>query len=159
MFISIKDKLDNPSVLQLMAQSEYDYSIERAIERTKAYRDNDAQQLYGWYERENLQGVCGFIVHADKVEINKISVDESSRGRGIGSAMVRELWRRYGKVIEAETDDDAVGFYRRIGFTASAYERNGFPRRKCVLPAPKPLEQITDDERKQLFSVILLEKC
>jgi ribosomal protein S18 acetylase RimI-like enzyme len=38
--------------------------------------------------------------------------------RGQGSPLVRELQRTHpGAVIVAETDDDAIGFYRRLGFT------------------------------------------
>ncbi|WP_230674171.1 GNAT family N-acetyltransferase [Rathayibacter sp. Leaf248] len=38
--------------------------------------------------------------------------------RGWGSALVRELQRTHpGAAIVARTDDDAIGFYRRLGFT------------------------------------------
>lgn len=38
--------------------------------------------------------------------------------RGRGSALVRELQRTHpGAAIVARTDDDAIGFYRRLGFT------------------------------------------
>jgi len=38
--------------------------------------------------------------------------------RGRGSALVRELQRTHpGAVVIARTDDDAIGFYRRLGFT------------------------------------------
>ena len=57
--------------------------------------------------------------------------------------------------IEAETDDDAVNFYRKRGFTATATQKYNVRRWICVLPAPKPLNQVTDEERARLFPIIL----
>jgi ribosomal protein S18 acetylase RimI-like enzyme len=68
-------------------------------------------------ENDEIFGVCGFrVYHTDRVEIMNIAVAENARKRGIGSAMVNALRDEFLLPIHAETDDDAVGFYRNVGF-------------------------------------------
>ncbi len=46
-----------------------------------------------------------------------IAVDKSARNRGIGYYMINKLVDNYGlSSVYAETDSDAVGFYRKNGF-------------------------------------------
>jgi ribosomal protein S18 acetylase RimI-like enzyme len=66
--------------------------------------------------------------------------------------MVRWLQDKYSMTIEAETDDEAVEFYRKCGFeTTSFYEEDGDERYKrwtCVLPIDTAHGQETDEERR-----------
>lgn len=56
------------------------------------------------------------------MEIAGIAVDPAARGQGVGSHMIRQAVRRYRpRHVCAETDDDAVGFYRKNGFRAAAF--------------------------------------
>ena len=58
----------------------------------------------------------------DSMEIAGIAVDPAARGQGVGSHMIRQAVRRYRpRHVCAETDDDAVGFYRKNGFRAAAF--------------------------------------
>ena len=51
-----------------------------------------------------------------KIEIVGIAVDASARGQGIGSEMIRQVVNRYDLLsVYAETDGDAVNFYRKNG--------------------------------------------
>ncbi|MDR3264006.1 MAG: GNAT family N-acetyltransferase [Clostridiales bacterium] len=50
---------------------------------------------------------------------------------GIGRMMIKELKAKYDKPLEAETDDDAVGFYRKCGFETAEIARNGIRRWIC----------------------------
>jgi Acetyltransferase (GNAT) family. len=105
-----------------------------------------------------IVGVCGFEVHKDYVEILNIAVAESIRHRGFGGKMITTLWKKYEMAVEAETDDDAVDFYRKRGFTATATQKYGVRRWTCVLAAPKPLGEETDKERQaRIYPVILSE--
>lgn len=141
MFCDIKNQLDNPSILQIMAYSEYEESLERATKRARAHRENAAQYVYGWIENSVVLGVCAFQLQSDKVTINGIAVAEHSRKRGIGGAMISALRKKYKMEIEAETDDDAVGFYRKRGFIVSELPRvYDNCRWSCTLPAPEQTE-------------------
>ena len=156
MFCDIKEQLDNPDVLQIMAYSEYESSIERAKQKASEFRRYESWQLYGWVENDEIIGVCGFEVHKGFVEILNIAVAENVRHHGIGGKMVTTLWEKYEMAIEAETDDDAVEFYRKYGFEASAIQKYNVRRWTCVLPAPKPLDRETDEERQaRIYPIIL----
>jgi len=140
-FNNIKDQLDNPMVLQIMAYSEYEESLERAVKRAQAYRENTAQYVYGWIEDGVVLGVCAFHIQPDKMIINGMAVAEHSRKNGIGRAMVTELQMKYSS-LEAETDDDAVGFYRKCGFIVSELPKvHDNCRWRCVLSLPQPQPQ------------------
>ena len=138
MFRNIKDELNNPTVLQLLVASAYDDSMENAYKKAEEFRNRHNLSIYGWIEDEEIVGVCGFkIYHTDHVEILNIAVSETARGRGIGSAMISALQNEFLLPITAETDDDAVDFYRKVGFgVTSAPAKSGVPRYACVLAAP-----------------------
>jgi len=54
---------------------------------------------------------------AARCEIRHIAVAGNSRSRGLGSRMIGEVAKLHGiREIFAETDVDAVGFYRKNGF-------------------------------------------
>jgi len=157
MFCDIKDQLDNPAVRAIMAASAFDPSPEAMKQKVAEFRRHNDWQLYGWVEDGNIVGVCGFEVHSDWVEILNIAVAENVRYCGIGGKMITALWKKYEMAIEAETDDDAVDFYRKRGFQATAIQKYNVRRWTCVLAAPMPLDQVTDEERARLFPVILSE--
>ena len=151
MFYEIKDQLDNPDVRAIMAASAFDPSPEAMEQKVMEFRRHESWQLYGWVENGQVLGVCGFKIHKDYMEILNIAVAESIRHHGIGGKMLTALWKKYKMAIEAETDDDAVEFYRKRGFTTTAIQKYNVRRWTCVLTAPKPLEQVTDEKQTCLF--------
>lgn len=117
MFCDIKNQLDNPDVLHIVAYSEYESSIERAKKKAAEFRRHESWQLYGWVENGEIGGVCGFEVHKDYVEILNIAVAENVRHHGIGG-------KKYGKSIaqlhkalkevQNEVSPDEVNLYQSI---------------------------------------------
>lgn len=74
----------------------------------------------------------------DRVSIEYIAVAESARSLGYGTALVQTAQRiAHGRPVYAETDDDAVDFYRRLGFHVSLGDADlRWPERQryiCVL--------------------------
>ena len=73
------------------------------------------------YEIDNkLVGLIGFY-SSDKVskiyELKHISVDIDYRKSGIGRKLIENILEAYDiKELVAETDDDAVDFYKKMGF-------------------------------------------
>jgi len=132
-FRNIKNHLYNPDIIKFLSYSAYDSSLEQATIKAKSYLENETQHLYGWVENGIILGVCGFIVHPRKIEINNISVDENVRKRGIGRTMITALKDKYNMSIEAETDDDAVEFYRKCGFETTDFQKYNVRRWKCEL--------------------------
>ena len=62
-----------------------------------------------------------------KIEIMGIAVDVAARGKGVGSYMISQAVNDYDLLsVYAETDKDAVGFYRNNGFRiGEIYETYG----------------------------------
>ena len=106
--------------------------IEREVEK---YRSSDTLRFCGWVEGGTILGICGFEVHSDKLEIHLIAVDQALHKQGTGRAMIAALQTKYRLLIEAETDDDALGFYRRCGFETTRFTHPQWGiRYTCVLP-------------------------
>ena len=71
-------------------------------------------------------------------EIIGIAVSEKDRHKGIGSKMIQFIMRSEGmERIEAQTDDDSIGFYRKCGFAEERitvdYPDGSVVRYNCVL--------------------------
>ena len=73
-----------------------------------------------------------------KIEIIGIAVVLSARNKGIGSYMINQTVTDYGLIsVYAETDNDAVGFYQKNGFSVTEfseiYDGEKVVRYKCEL--------------------------
>ncbi|MCL2226338.1 MAG: GNAT family N-acetyltransferase [Oscillospiraceae bacterium] len=135
MFKDIKLQITNPEVGRIIALAAFEGSEEGVAKEAAKYISSDALHFFGWVDDDKILGICGFEVHEDKVEIHLISVAKEHHHKGIGVAMITALESKYHLPIEAETDDDAVGFYRRCGFETKAFKHAkwGVPRHTCVL--------------------------
>ncbi|MDR0272354.1 MAG: GNAT family N-acetyltransferase, partial [Clostridiales bacterium] len=120
LFCDIKSEMDTPIVHRIISYAAFDGSPEGTRRTVLGYKNNERLHFYGRIENDEILGICGFEEHFDKIEIHLISVDENARGKGVGGAMVSAL-KKYRKPIEAETDDDAVDFYRKCGFDVTVF--------------------------------------
>lgn len=96
--------------------------------------------LLGGMYRGRLAAFAAFDTDTDPVTIEYIAVDENARGHGFGTSLVGEIRQHSSRrPLYVETDDDAVDFYRRIGFATRAREADPrWPTRQryeCWLPA------------------------
>ena len=110
-FRDIKTRITEPEVWLIISYAAVDGSPVGVAKEAGKYRSSDKLNFYGWVEDGRVVGICGFEVHGDKVEIHLISVAADRQRRGIGGAMVVALQKMYGLPLEAETVDEAVGFY------------------------------------------------
>ena len=132
-FRDVKDHLDNNEIQKVLALCVFDSSPEGMSKSIAAYKERNSRQFYGWVENGEMLGICGFEVHSDFVEILHVAVSEKAQRHGIGGKIINELMQKYGMSIEAETDDDAVGFYRKCGFNTTAFQKHSVRRWTCVL--------------------------
>jgi hypothetical protein len=87
------------------------------------------------------------VKETDNVFIDAIAVDEQFRNQGIGSTMINGIRKRFTLPVTLETDDDAVEFYRKIGFSAEPFEKYGITRYRCTAPEiPKELKSFLDEK-------------
>lgn len=79
---------------------------------------------------------------ADRTELHYIAVAHEARGTGLGSRLVDAARRADPTApLYASTDDDAVDFYRRLGFTVSDAPRDPrWPTRQRYDCLIEPLE-------------------
>lgn len=103
------------------------------------YVADGAVKIFACLGDDQWQGmaVVRFLA-ADKAELEGIATAPHARGKGIGTFMVAQLMERYClRELAAETDDDAVGFYRKAGFSvkpfAEIYDGETVTRYQCVL--------------------------
>ncbi|MBB6729918.1 GNAT family N-acetyltransferase [Cohnella sp. CBP 2801] len=121
MLKDIKGELDQPEVTELLEASMFpDPDIVRMA--LDAYRNDPALELLGYYEGEELVGAIGFRMKTGNVlEIRHMAVSPEKRGHGHGRLMVLEtLARKNPAELVAETDEEAVEFYRNIGFVVES---------------------------------------
>jgi len=132
-FVNAEEKQSSMVIGKMLAASMFDNSLEAVEKRLGKFNQNDSWNLYGWEENGEMVGICGFEVHSNKVTILNIAVAETARGQGVGRKMVVALRQKFQMPIYAETDDDAVGFYRKCGFEVTETQRHGVRRWSCVL--------------------------
>jgi uncharacterized protein with HEPN domain/GNAT superfamily N-acetyltransferase len=139
-FVDIKTKLCEPEVKRIISLSMYmptPEKINSVIENSLA---DDKRNVYGVEINGIITGVVGFSIRADNGEavvIHHIAVAEAYQRKGVGRFIIESLLKEYQLPIELETDDDAVGFYRRCGFETTALMKHGVRRWKCRLPVLK----------------------
>lgn len=82
------------------------------------YKSKSDLRLYGIVVENQVVGIVGYKqLSSDIIEIQHISVNPQYRGGGYGRGLIFELLNTEKPAkITAETDGDAVDFYRRIGF-------------------------------------------
>lgn len=69
-------------------------------------------------DKDTALGIIGCRRGGDSTEILHIAVDERKRRQGIGREMINKFVALEKPTeLVAETDNDAVGFYRRYGFS------------------------------------------
>jgi ribosomal protein S18 acetylase RimI-like enzyme len=105
---------------ELLDQLEYppEQRAARTEQIAREYEDYPAQPLFGWEHGGQLVGVIGLrACQADAAEIRHIVVRREYRRHGMGRQLIDQVCRQCGLAeITAETDQDAVDFYRKAGF-------------------------------------------
>lgn len=149
MFNNVQNRLSEPTLRHLISGCLFDSSSAGIDDALARY---EGEQFYAWEVDGKPMGICGFRIFRDKLEICHIAVSENAHGKGYGNAMIAALRDKYNMSIQAETDDDAVDFYRKCGFEATAinkqYGDNTVRRWICVLE--------TDEQRRSRIYPIIL---
>lgn len=83
-----------------------------------------------------LVGIVGIKLMREKVIIKHIAISPYYRKQGFGRKVIKMLPLKYKvRIIEAETDAEAVEFYRKTGFSIQEVKvkPNSTPRFLCTL--------------------------
>lgn len=121
--------------MALLFHALYQPTEEKVLTRAKAYAENPLCRVFYALEGETPQGLCIIQPNDQSAEILILSVAKEYQGRGVGRALVAHIQRQLKIPLTAETDDEAVGFYRRCGFSVTSLGKKypGVIRYRCIL--------------------------
>ena len=113
------DVLDHAAFRDILAASIYQPTPERLSERVRAFQRDPAVTVLGLRENGRPSGVV--VLRKEEqgaATILSLAAAPERRGQGVGSRLLDEaVLRLYPTALLAETDDGAVGFYRKYGCT------------------------------------------
>ena len=114
--VDLNGRQDEAAVLNVLKQS---HGPAAALEEARTHYRSGEWLFIGWQEGNEILACAGAEQHPNAtIGINSIAVSPGWRNRGLARALIDSLAERLGADrIVAETDDDAVGFYRSCGFT------------------------------------------
>jgi N-acetylglutamate synthase-like GNAT family acetyltransferase len=130
--IDLSGRQDEPAIRRVLGLS---HGSTEALEEACAHYRAAEWTIIGWREGEEILACAGAeTLSSDTIGIRSIAVAPAWRNLGLGRKLIDALAERAdAKRVVAETDDDAVGFYRRCGFAvADASPRFGRARYWCV---------------------------
>lgn len=133
--MDLKTKLDEPAVVELIGFAVFP-EPEHIVRAVQTYKQDERLELIGYEEEGEIIGIIGYgMDDSGCIELKHIAVIPEERGKGYGRGMLMELIKlKDPKMIVAETDEDAVGFYRGAGFTVESLGEKypGVERFKCT---------------------------
>ena len=132
--IDIKSSICENRIYELLAPSIYNPTQERLLNRAKKYQEDKNTNIYAYKDNDEYKGIVVFIIAKNSATILDIAVKPDYQGQGIGSKLIDFIFNSFNvNNITAETDDDAIGFYKKYGFTV-AYTKVKFDtnRYTCV---------------------------
>ena len=112
---------------------------EKFNNKVDLFLNDNSVKIFACFEQDKILGVIVVsFVEQRKIEIIGIAVDVSARGKAVGSYMINQVVNNCGLLsVYAETDNDAVGFYRNYGFSivefSETYDDEIVVRYKCEL--------------------------
>ncbi len=131
----IKGYLKDKDILTILAESTYMPTEEKLKDRAERYMNDNSITVLGAHIDDKLYGIIIFAYEgSDKIGILDIAVLKESQKQGVGHQMIKCIKEIYKPIcILAETDEDAVGFYRKIGFKVKSLGEKypGIIRYKC----------------------------
>ena len=116
----VKDKLSDSAILDLLASSVFNPTPERLLSRAGKYQADDNTSVYAYSENGEYKGIVVFKIEDKTAKILDIAVKPEYQGKGIGSMLIDYIFSKFAvSKITAETDDDAIGFYKKYGFAVT----------------------------------------
>lgn len=134
---SIKTEIiNNVDFMNILKYSHYNPTQEKLEKIAKEYGQNSNVHPFGAFENNQL---IGFIVIKNirgqhkYYEIIDISVQKQYRKLGIASKLIDYVIKNFDMVsLSAETDEEAVGFYKKYGFSVKlAHVIENVSRYRC----------------------------
>jgi GNAT superfamily N-acetyltransferase len=133
--IDLNGRQDEPAIRSIL---ELSHGSKEAFEEARAHYRSGEWTFIGVQEGEQVLACAGAErLGSGTIGVRSIVVAPEWRQHGLGRTLIDALAERLeAKRVVAETDDDAVGFYRRCGFAVEdAPAKFGRARYWCVRDA------------------------
>ncbi len=86
------------------------------------------------FTSENLIAVIGFELKGTQAIIKHINVSDDFKKHGIGNCLIQKVIKDHVlSSILLETDDESVGFYKKLGFKCEPFDSEYGNRYRCHL--------------------------
>ncbi|OPH60742.1 GNAT family acetyltransferase [Paenibacillus ferrarius] len=117
MLIDVKSRIQEDGIQELLSYSVFP-DPDRLEQTIQQYKEDLNLWLYGYESEGILVGIIGFRINDEQeMTITHLAVEPESRGVGFGRGIILEIIEDMHPLrIVAETDEEAVQFYRNIGF-------------------------------------------
>lgn len=115
----VKDKLSDSAVLNLLAPSVFNPTPERLNDRAEKYTADKNTFVYACQKDSVYAGIVVFRMGNGTAEILDIAVKPEYRKHGIGRSLIDFILNQFADCITAETDVEAVEFYKKCGFAVT----------------------------------------
>ncbi|WP_081359308.1 MULTISPECIES: GNAT family N-acetyltransferase [Mammaliicoccus] len=105
------------------------------IKDVEKYYSIIENELYSVSNNECIVGIVGLISTEQEVVIKHIAIQNHIQNKGLGTEIINEIHQLFPKrKLVAETDNDAVGFYTKLGFKIISLGEKypGIIRYKCI---------------------------
>lgn len=105
------------------------------IKDVEEYYSITENELYSVSNNERIVGLVGLISTEQEVVIKHIAIQSHSQNKGLGTEIINKIHQLFPKQkLVAETDNDAVGFYTKLGFKIISLGEKypGIIRYKCI---------------------------
>ncbi len=105
------------------------------IKDVEKYYSIIENELYSVSNNECIVGIVGLISTEQEVVIKHIAIQSHIQNKGLGTEFINEIHQLFPKQkLVAETDNDAVGFYTKLGFKIISLGEKypGIIRYKCI---------------------------
>jgi N-acetylglutamate synthase-like GNAT family acetyltransferase len=130
----IKSPSIDSTIRELLSFATSEKNVEREYQ---LYIQSPLRELYRHEVEDVVVGCIGIeFLGSNHCEIKHIAVSPNHRYKGIGSTMIHFIKNKHSlSFIFAETDKDAIYFYKNFGFTITSLgeKYSGVERFKCIL--------------------------
>lgn len=116
MIKNIKDTLCDEEIYNIYSACMFEPTFNKFKIKVEQMQNDSSVSVYGYFLNERIIGVISTKETDKNVEIIGIAVDIKKRHSGIGTKLIDYVKGKSPKTIIAETDSDAVMFYKKYGF-------------------------------------------
>ena len=123
------------NILELFKYSHFCPTKEKILKLAKKYHEDKNIFPFASIHKNKTSGIIVVQkINDETYEIIDIAVDKNYRRQGVASKLIDYVIDNLGiRTILAETDNDAVGFYKKYGFKTKTVKIKEYTRYKCIL--------------------------